>query len=371
MSNQLSQRDSSSGLDGLRIGYAPYRPDMDTPGDRRRFGFFAARRGLEFEIARPGQNYDLLVLSPRADITWWSRTPGETAIVYDLIDSYLALPQLRPSSLGRGLVKFVSRETSRFAPSYLRAIRGMCRRADAVVCSTLEQRADIMSLCPNVHVILDSFTEVTHRRKVDFGLSGDVFNLVWEGLPYTLSGFRVIEDVLRELGSERNLAVHLITDLRFKQYAGRFVRRDSARIASRMMDYAYLYQWNQQMLAPIATACDLAVIPLDRRDPLAWGKPENKLLLLWRLGIPAIVSATPAYRRTMDACGLPMHCDTADEWRTKLRLFMSSENLRADAGHRGAAYAEATAGDDVLLAAWDAAVGSALDVSRRRRRALP
>ncbi len=346
------------------VGYAPNAADLAAPGDRRRFGFYAARRGLEFDVVGAPSGHELVVLSPRADIVAWAAVPaGRTRIVYDLVDSYLALPRLTASSLGRGTAKFLSREISRPAPSYRRAIERMCARADAVVCSTEEQRADIMAFNDNVHVILDSHTSVATATKEDYR-AGPVFNLVWEGLPYTLGGFRAIAGVLRDLGRERPLALHLITDLRFRQYAGRFGRRETLDVARQIFDRCYLYQWNEHLLARIATGCDLGVIPLDLDDPFARGKPENKLLLLWRMGIPVVVSATPAYRRVLDAAGLAMACEDAAAWRATLGDYIESESLRADAGRRGAAFAEGHAGDARLLAGWDAvfhSVGRAVE----------
>ena len=42
----------------------------------------------------------------------------------------------------------------------------------------------------------------------------------------------------------------------------------------------------------LVTEADIAVIPIDLSDPVAQAKPENKLMILWRLGMPVIASAT-------------------------------------------------------------------------------
>ena len=34
-------------------------------------------------------------------------------------------------------------------------------------------------------------------------------------------------------------------------------------------------------------------------DPMMVGKPKNKLLLFWRMGLPTLVSAIPSYKRAM------------------------------------------------------------------------
>ena len=42
-------------LKDLRIGYVPVSINLQSPGDRRRFAYYAASRDLNFEIADPEQ----------------------------------------------------------------------------------------------------------------------------------------------------------------------------------------------------------------------------------------------------------------------------------------------------------------------------
>ncbi|MDP8908042.1 MAG: hypothetical protein M3N47_02770, partial [Chloroflexota bacterium] len=177
-------------LKEARIGYAPYSPSLAVPGDRRRFCFYANARRLAFDVMRdPSLRPDLAVVSSTADITKWAQADRSTTIVYDLVDSYLALPRRSPKSLGRGVAKRLSGETSRLAWDYRKAIARMCSRADAIVCSTEEQRQMILGYCDNVHVILDHHGPEAKRRKENFDAHRP-FRLVWEGLPYTLPAFR-------------------------------------------------------------------------------------------------------------------------------------------------------------------------------------
>lgn len=336
----------------MKVGYASLSPTLTAPGDRRRFCFYAERRGIDFELARPDRSYDVVVVSEQADITAWSRyRPGRAKVVYDLIDSYLAV-DCDWKSRGRGLGKFMAGETRRLAFDYRRAIEAMCRRADAVVCSTEEQRADITRFCANVHIVLDHHSHLVQRVKEDYR-ARDVFDLVWEGLPYTLDQFETITEVITRAAARRPAAVHLVTDLEFRRFAGRFGRARTDALARRLFERYYLYQWNEAMLAPIVTGCDLALIPLDLGDPFARGKPENKLLIFWRMGMPALVSATPAYNRAMEAAGLDMVCATPGEWLAQLERYMHDEEARREAGERGRAFAEEHHGDKRLLERWD------------------
>jgi glycosyltransferase involved in cell wall biosynthesis len=344
----------------LKFGYVPYSADMSGPGDRRRFVHWAAARGIEFEVAEPDGDYDVVVLTSRADVSRWSEHRGRAKLVYELIDSYLALPGLDRQNLVRGVAKYATRETHRLHLDYRKGMEALARRADAMVCSTEEQAESYHRLCENVHLILDVHTEVATPPKASYDLGATV-NLVWEGLPYTLDDFEVIADVLREVDAERPLALHLVTALEYHRYGGRFVRRRTWPMAKRILPRTFLYSWHPATLGPIATASDLAVIPLDLDDALARGKPANKLLGLWRFGLPVVASATPVYARAMAASGHPeLACADAGDWRTALRAALADGDLRRDAAERGRAFAEDEWGEPQVLARWDALFESLL-----------
>lgn len=339
-------------LSGRRVGYVPYSSDLSYAGDRRRFPFYARRRGIDFELARPGGHYDVVVLASVADITRWAAHPRPTRLVYELIEPYLALAPSGAKSRLRGPAKFLAGEIRRPTLNYHRAIEAMCRRADAVVCSTEEQRRQLLAFCPNVHVVLDAHGELGSVTKTHYA-AGDTLHLVWEGLGHTVEQFREIGPVLAGLASHRPVALHLVTDLRYGQYARRFPVRDTLRLARSIFRPVHLYAWSTKTMPPIVTACDLAVIPLRLSDPFAAGKPENKLLLLWRLGMPALASATPAYRRAMAACGLEMTCADASEWSDKLARYAGDEAARRQAGEAGRRFVEDHHGDHAVLGRWD------------------
>lgn len=334
-------------------GYAPYRPDLTAPADRRRFVFWARSRGVDFDVIGRGAGvHDLVVLSARADLSRWRQEPRRTKVVYDVVDSYLAVRRLQLRSLLRGPAKFAARETSALIVDYRRAMEQMCRRADAVVCATEEQRQLIGPLNDNVHVILDSHGELDRAPKSSF-VRGDALHLVWEGLPENLAGFHDLRPALRRLSAEQPVHLHLVTALEYAKYVGRFVHRRTADDAAAIHDRSWLYQWHVDTLPAIAAVCDIAVIPLDLGDDLARGKPENKLLSFWRMGLPTVTSATPAYRRAMAGAGLELVCRDADEWYDLLRGLADDEVARRTAAEKGRAYVLRHHDDELLLAKWD------------------
>ena len=334
-------------LTNLKFGLVPYARSLRPPGDRRRFVHYARARGLSFEIADPARSYDVVVLSARADLSVWSRyTKGK--LVYELIDSSLATPRTNLRASLRGLARFATRQSRHLQLDYRRAIEGMCRRADAVVCTTDEQREDILPFCRNVHIILDAHNQLVRTIKDDYA-AHHPFRLVWEGLPENVPSLRLLRPVLERLAGEHPLEMHVITDLEYQRLPGSPFRSRTSSLLQRTLPGALLHEWREEDCADIICSSDLALIPLSLQDPFAAGKPENKLLLFWRMGMPVVVSATPAYRRAMTAAGVPMACDDEDEWELVLRRCVTDETARREAGQRGLAFCRSHDGEQLFL----------------------
>lgn len=340
----------------IRIGYVPYSKDFNKPGDRRRFVFYAEKRGIQFEIADPAKEYDLIILSARADISLWSRYP-KAKLVYDLIDSYLAIPRSDVKGKLRGFSKFLSGQSRYLQLDYWAAIGVMCGRADAVVCSTQEQRNDISKFCRNVHIILDAHMGVVRTTKSDYR-AAQPFRLVWEGLPQTLRSLDLIRPVLERLRNRYSIEMHVVTDREYFRYLGQFGKGDTLKFLQRISPDIYFHEWNELDCANIICSCDLAVIPIDLGDPFAAGKPENKLLLFWRMGVPVVTSASPAYARAMQAVGFNLSAKDEADWLDKIELLLNDAVVRREAGTLGKAYVEREFSEANLLARWDAVFAS-------------
>jgi hypothetical protein len=338
----------------LRIGYVPVSEGLDRPGDRRRFCFYARKKDISFEIARPSQTYDVVVVAAGGDISpWLQYGKGNAKIIYDQVDAYLAIPPWSLNGLFRGLAKFALRQNRFLLLNYTAGIREMCSRADAVICSTEKQRTDILPYCGNVHRILDFQGDTLRMVKREYH-TGDIFNFVWEGLPENLWFLSEIRPALLGLQKKRRIAIHTITALRYGKYLhGRVAQRRTEDEARKIFSPLYVYSWNEHTCSAICCSCDLALIPIPLHKPFAAGKPENKLLFFWRLGMPAIVTATAAHVRAMKECGLSMACQTSQDWQDALERYVSDEHARREAGHLGKEFANRRYSEERLLAQWD------------------
>jgi glycosyltransferase involved in cell wall biosynthesis len=340
-----------------RIGYAPINARFNHPGDIRRFAGYARARNLPIELARPDQRYDLVVVSEIADVPVWADYRGGK-VVFDLIDSYLAIPRGDPKQLLRGLVWYANGRHSRLRFDFKGALEAMCARADAVVCTTEEQRSDIGRFCPNVHIVLDIHDNVVRSRKEDYAAS-EPFRLVWEGLPSNVPQLNAIGSVLREVAKRRPLALHVVTDSDRPGVVPGLRRIKSADVARKVFDDIVLDRWEASTLSDKITQCDAAIIPIFTNDPMTRGKPGNKLALLWRMGMPVITSATPSYRHMQEAAGTPyLACANDADWLAALEKLMSDEAARRDAGERGHRYVTEHLSTAQLLALWDGVFSS-------------
>lgn len=349
-------------LNGLRIAYVPTSSDLSGPGDVRRFCHYARRRGLAFEIARAGERYDLVVVTDRGDLSYWARCPRPTRIVYDIMDAYLAVPMTDPKGLLRGLAKFLVGQSRFLVLDHREAIAHLCKRADAVIVNTSEQRGRVAPFCRNIHQILD--TQSTYRARKSHYNSGPVFNIGWEGLPENLAPFVSLARVFRKLEERRPIALHIVTKPRFKRFMGRFIDHMTAPIVNRIHSRSYLYDWDPDTVAGILAGCDLAVVPLAMDDALSRGKSANKLLLFWRMGIPTVTSASPAYVTEMENAGVSMACRTEREWHDTLSRYIEDPDARRAAGETGRSYVEREFTEESILRRWDEAPSPALATRR-------
>lgn len=356
------RRRTVNALQNLRVGYVPCNPSLSAPGDRRRFCYYAAKRKLNFEIAHLSGSYDVVILTQSADISLWTRHPeGRTRIIFDFIDSYLSIPRSDLKSLFRGAAKFALGQNRRLLLSYRDGLERMCQRADAVICSTRDQMQKILPFCSKVYPILDFHGSVVGAPKREYK-ADDTFHFVWEGLPWNLCHLLEIKGALEELQQTQRFAIHAITDLEYGRYLNsRVIKRATLRDASKIWPGMYLYAWNERTFPVIARRCDLALIPIPLDDPLCAGKPENRLLLFWRMGIPALASSTVAHRDAMRESGINMACSDRQDWVRALQYFVSDQRAREEAGRRGRAFAEDRHSEEQCLTQWDRVLQSVLD----------
>lgn len=344
----------------LKIGYAIANEDINIPAYRRRFGYYLKRRGISWEVADIRKSYDLVVVHHSSDITAW-KDYDKAKIIMDYNDDYLSGGIRRDvKNRGRGLAKFVLRQWSGLELDYRNAYTKMMARADAIVCCTDAQEADARKYCVKVHQISDMQSDPDWIVKEKYD-SGSTFNIVWEGLP-GFEGIVTLVPTLRSFQAKHDSALHLITALKHGKYLRNVYQVHTKDEIARQLklDNVFLYEWNPYLFSHIATACDLAIIPIDMSVPFLASKPSNKLISFWRLAMPTLVSPTPAYVKLMNECELDMVCCSPEEWREKLDFFFVNKEARRKTGTRGRQFVDENYSEEKLLEKWDEVLYSLL-----------
>jgi hypothetical protein len=345
----------------MRLGYAPYDHTLEAPGDRRRFVAWARARGAPFEVVdEPAADLDAVVVAMAADLVRWRHAPHGTRVIYDVTDDYLALPTRGLKNRARGVAKFLSGELSRPTLRFHDLMADMCRRADAVVCTSEDQVEHVIEVTGNrnVSLILDCYEEQEVGAKRDYARAAPP-RIAWEGLPFNVGTLAVVRDALHRLPRELRPSVHVVTPTTFRPYARRFGKRSSATVAARALPGIAIevHEWRREIVGDVVASCDVAIIPLPPEDRFAMSKSAQKLVSLWAMGMPVVTTATRAYVDAMRQAGLDhLACRTTDDWVTALTLLLSDQDARQAAAQRGAAYVEHHASRELMLQRWDAVV---------------
>jgi len=259
--------------------------------------------------------------------------------VFELIDAYFTETGVARRYL-KGTARRLLGTDSRWSPDLRRTLIGVCEAADAVICSTEEQRETIRRYNPNTFISFDHFGDELGPPKADYRRSGKL-RIVWEGQSTTLPNLQVIREPLNDLRDKVEL--HVVTDPVIHRYFGRFGTYLAMDALKGIECNQHFHPWQRETFSRLVTACDLAIIPIDRSNALWWGKPENKLVLLWQRGMPVLTTATPVYRRAMEAAGVDMACATPAEWGVQLERLIGAEDAdRQQIGSQCRAFGERT-----------------------------
>ena len=202
--------------------------------------------------------------------------------------------------------------------------------------------------------IIHDISEFEDEQPKSSYARGCTLNLVWEGLGVTfarhlLKSFPIVE-AYRKIEPTNVVAV---TDQDYRPFWGLPIRRN-VNVLAKGKEGLRAVKWTKQALYEAALAADIAIIPIDPNDELGVGKPLNKLLLFWKLGIPVICSATPSYIEALTEIGFPkLACRNHNEWISAIKELAESEELRREIGMRGRQFALSNYGNEKLFQLWD------------------
>jgi len=320
-------------------------------------------RGHEIitDLSKP---LDILVLSERADLGRFSKIDSAVPIIFDLIDGYLAQSH-EPEDLLRGVAKVVSGQISGWPKRYTSFIEKTCLKSAAVVCSSPEQELLIQKMHTNIHVILDCHDEIplSNFKPVKISLNHEK-RIMWEGLPATLSGLSELKVALQDLNEILNIQMDLVTDLTSKAILGKYLTVNSHRKVKKLLGgfekSVNIFDWSISNLTSIATESSLSVLPINLHSKLQNLKPENRLLIMWKLGLPCLTSDTPAYARVSKDAGLDFICRNTIDWQLKIKKVLTNNDYAENMVIVGQKYLKNHHNSEQILQKWDNVMASVI-----------
>ena len=347
----------------LKIGYWPLSPALTSAGDRRRLLFWAKNRGHEV-ILDLTQKVDVIVASEKSDFNSRQFVQNGVPVVFDLVDAYLS-PLNSLDDLARGLAKKITGEISGGVKPFSHHIRNFCMSSNAVICSSVEQEAVIKPFNANTHIILDSHDEIPFTEpKLSTHTALEENYILWEGQPATIRGVEQISSILLQSSKENNLYFNFVTDEKYFQFLGKYLKKDTLQLLEKdlgpIFERLRIIPWTPANLVDSAKQSVIAMIPIDLTVPMQKLKPENRLLIMWRLGVPCLTSPTPSYMRVARKAGVTAFCNTPEVWLERFQSLLSDPVFAREEVLRGQAYLHEHHSREGLLDKWDQTIESVI-----------
>jgi hypothetical protein len=347
----------------ISIGYFPISSNLNGPGDRRRLAFWANQRGHRI-VVNSSSKVDVVIATANSDFHRLSNSNIKVPIIFDLVDAYLT-PTKFLEDLGRGIAKKVTGQISGGIKSYRTHLTDFCSVADAIICSSVEQKSQFIKLNQNVHVILDSHEEFQFNDAREYVMPKlEETRVLWEGQPQSLLGFEEIDSVLGKLLDRHSIQLDLVTDLKYYKLLNRYFEMDTREFIHEKLkgisQFATIVPWSAANLHQEAKLCSLALIPTDLSIPLIRLKPENRMLIMWRLGLPCLASASPSNTRVSRESGTSVICENAQDWDENIELMLSDPDYAQKQLILGQNYLRDHHNKDIVLSKWDNVVNSVL-----------
>lgn len=316
--------------------------NLSHPGITRRFPRYAKRKNINFSFyGEAKETKGTLIINQGADLTFWRRFKNPNfKLIFDANDSYLLDESKSIKRKFRGIFKYLIGKHKYLEFDYYDSYLKLLENADVVIVGHYLLYEKLRERLKKVILVPDYSIEVDFDIKENFSLAKDgTINVFWEGLGSSFLPFREINRIFFPIKDKYKFIFHFVTDLSFFALGDVLNKKVIFDVAKKeapdFYDCFRFYQWSEFALNKIAIACDFAIIPLPMDFSGNYFKPENKLIHLWRMSVPTIVSAIPSYKKVMDQINLNDFCFNDAEWRLKVKEFIENENIRIQNGNSG------------------------------------
>ena len=215
------------------------------------------------------------------------------------------------------------------------------------------------------HVILDSHDEIPFiDAKIPKKSISSGRRILWEGQPATIRGVGKISSVFSRLLQSNNLEFDFVTDEKYFKFLNKYTERDTFDLLkkdlSEIASNINIVPWTPENLSASAKDSTIAMIPIDLTVPMQRLKPENRLLIMWRLGLPCLTSSSPAYTRVAEDAGVTVVCTDLNIWVENFQHLLDNPIFAQEEVVRGQNYLLENHTRAILLKKWDKVIESVI-----------
>ena len=118
---------------------------MSQPGNRRRFPYFAKRNNINFEVADPKRDYDIVLVTGQGNLSEWliyKKSHPHTKFIFEMTDSVIFSADIF-RTLFKGTGRYLLKREKLFFPDYKTPVKKWLQIADVVICSSREVKDSI------------------------------------------------------------------------------------------------------------------------------------------------------------------------------------------------------------------------------------
>lgn len=340
-----------------KIFYSPYNKNFTHPGDRRRFYGYLNKLKIEKSLCSNYKNAKIIYLtnSKNTDLSFFYRylKTNNKLFAFDLADAYL-LEDISLRKIFRSTYKFIKRENKYLHFSQTNLIKKMCKIANVIICSSENQKKEILKYNKNVFIINDFLDNEIYNYNSDLILKNNILNIFWEGQSNNIQEFDDIANTIIKFNKMKKIKMHFVTDKTYVDY-NKVKRKTISYLEKKFLDVEFtLHNWSIKSVNDVSQKCDIAIIPsANRNKNMFKNKSANKLHICWKLGLPTITSFNSAYKKSMNEIGVDMICYKNQDWLDKLSFcFNNFDTLNADR-QKAYTYVNNNFSDKVILSSWN------------------
>jgi hypothetical protein len=332
----------------MKIRYLSSHNALTEAVDRRRgFGAISHMEGIEVV---QDMSFDLVFVGAGGDLARaleLKRSKPSAGLIFDYANHYLE-EETRLKAFLRPLLHSAFRGYAPYFYGYKALILELMSVADQVVCSSTYQQIYLKMLGIEASVITDIFDwEFDIPDQIE---EKPAHQFIWEGKAFNLDALLKLEKVVNTFP---DIPLSVLTDVKFGGYGstqtlGKSVEEE---LNARFLNALYV-SWTSSVLMEELARSTLGLLPINLASSIGKAKPENRLILLWRFGVPALTSPLPSYKDLADRTGVDFICTDDRAWIDRIKAFteVSDQNLAQARFLKD--YADAHYSETVILDKW-------------------